>query len=74
MEVTPLMKSAVRFPAGPAVREARERQGLTPEHVAVGVGRSAQSVTLYELGKVRPPRSVLVRLAHLLDIPLSDLG
>jgi transcriptional regulator with XRE-family HTH domain len=68
-----MVSPSIRFPAGSTLREARERQGLTLEHAGVGVGRSAQTIQLYELGKVRPPRSVLVRLAHLLDVPLSEL-
>jgi len=67
-----VVSSSSRFPAGSTLRAARERHGLSTERVATDVGRSAQSITLYELGRVRPPRSVLVRLAHRLDIPLSE--
>ena len=55
------------------LRRAREAAGLTPEHLADEVGRSAQSLSLYELGKVVPPRSVQVRLARAVGLDVRDL-
>jgi len=65
--------SVPRWPGGSVLRRAREAAGLTPEHLADEVGRSAQSLSLYELGKVVPPRSVQVRLARAVGLDVRDL-
>src|SRR5262245_52513571 len=51
------------------LREAREHAGFTHAVLAATVGRSEQSARLWERGRVTPPRSVVVRLARVLDAP-----
>ena len=51
------------------LREVREAAGYTHELLGAKLGRSAQSVALWERGKAQPPRSVQVRLAAVLDAP-----
>lgn len=68
-----MVSPSVRFPGGAKLREAREERGVTREQLADDVVRCAQTVALWESGRVRPTRSVLVRLAQLVDVPLSEL-
>jgi transcriptional regulator with XRE-family HTH domain len=68
-----MVSPSIRFPAGPVLRERREARGVTREQLADDLTRSAQTVALWESGRVRPTRSVLVRLSQLIDVPLSEL-
>ena len=56
-----------------SMRAAREAAGLTPEQVAVDLGRSAQSIRSWEAGRHAPTPMTLVRLAELLGVTAGDL-
>ena len=58
---------------GPAIRRRREAEGLRREALGLAIGRTAQSVMLYELGQVTPPLWVLGRIAAQLGCSVSDL-
>jgi len=58
---------------GTKLRELREQAGLTREHVAIAIGRSAETVGLYERGKVMPPASLVAAMADELGCPAGDL-
>lgn len=47
------------------LRAERIRFGMSAEEVGKRIGRSAHSVLLYELGKVDPPGTVVVKLSKL---------
>jgi transcriptional regulator with XRE-family HTH domain len=51
-----------------ALRAAREHAGLSREQLAIAVGRSASTITLYENGLRSPTRAVLMRLAAVLGV------
>jgi transcriptional regulator with XRE-family HTH domain len=58
---------------GGRLRYYREIAGLSREYVSVQVGRGAGAIRDWELGK-RPPRlTLLVQLAHLYSVPLTEL-
>ncbi|MGH3798479.1 MAG: helix-turn-helix transcriptional regulator [Pseudonocardiaceae bacterium] len=59
--------------SGPALKAARLAAGLTPEQVAVAIGRSAWSIQSYELGRGLPPVPVLAHLADVLGVGIEDL-
>lgn len=52
---------------------ARKAAGLSPEHVAIAVGRSAFTVREWERGRVIPPTSLLGPIATLLGISVGAL-
>lgn len=56
-----------------ALREARERKGLTTADVASAVGRSQETVRRWERGDHEPGARLLLRLAGLLGLDLSEL-
>ena len=62
-----------RFPAGERLRQARIAARKTPEEVAVAVGRSAVSISGYELGKIEPPIHVLAEIAAVCGVTLGDI-
>ena len=55
------------------LREARTAAMLTPEHIAVAVGRTWFTVRAWEAGKVTPPTPILSALADALGCPLAAL-
>ncbi len=59
--------------SGQRLREARTAAGLSPEQVAVSIGRSAYSVHEYERGRVRPSAATLGALAAILGCPVDAL-
>lgn len=56
-----------------ALARARRAKGLTPEHVALAVGRSSLSVREYERGRVVPPTQLLGPLAAAVGCQVADL-
>lgn len=54
--------------SGPALRRHRTARNVRREALALAVDRSAQTIQLYEIGKVDPPASVVARLADALDV------
>lgn len=59
--------------SGKRLRAARIAAGLSPEQLAMGVGRSSFSLRAYELSRGLPSVPVLAQLADLLAIPLDEL-
>lgn len=49
--------------SGERLRYARLAAGLRPEHVAVAICRSVDSVRGYETGRIDPPASLVAKLA-----------
>ncbi|WP_216587529.1 helix-turn-helix domain-containing protein [Streptomyces brasiliscabiei] len=62
-----------RIFSGPRLRNARKSAGLSPEHLAISVGRSSYSIREYEMGRVTPSVATLAALADLLDLAVDDL-
>ena len=73
MTITVPMPAAAPVLSGARLRAARESAGLTREQLAVLVGRSAQSVALWERGTVTPNVRVLAVVAEALGIQLTSL-
>lgn len=59
--------------SGRALRSARERKGLTREHLAHASGVSYPMLVSYESERNLPPVDKLSRLADALDVPVGDL-
>jgi transcriptional regulator with XRE-family HTH domain len=57
--------------SGRRLRDERVSAGLSPEHIAIAVQRSAYSVREYEWGRVTPSVTTLARIADLLDCPID---
>lgn len=62
-----------RFPAGERLRQMRIAAGLTPEQVAVAVGRSSFTINGYELGKIEPPIHILAQIATYCGVTLGEI-
>ncbi|NJP73806.1 helix-turn-helix transcriptional regulator [Streptomyces sp. C1-2] len=62
-----------RYFSGPRLREARKSAGLSPEHLAISVGRSSYSIREYEMGRVTPSVTTLAALADTLGCTVDDL-
>lgn len=62
-----------RYFSGPRLREARKSAGLSPEQLAVNIGRSFYSVREWELGRVTPSVATLARIADTLGCTVDDL-
>jgi len=52
---------------------ARDRAKLSREQLAVATGRSAETVELWERGKVQPPGRIVGLIAAALGIEVDDL-
>ena len=59
--------------SGTRARRFRTERDLSREQVAVAVGRSAETVQLWELGHHAPPMPMVWRLAEVLDVHPVDL-
>ncbi|ACZ84844.1 helix-turn-helix domain-containing protein [Streptosporangium roseum] len=59
--------------SGPRLRAARTAAKLSRAKLAIGVGRTAQSIYLYERESVTPPVNVLAQIADFLDCRFDDL-
>ncbi|MFD8453899.1 helix-turn-helix domain-containing protein [Streptomyces coelicoflavus] len=62
-----------RYFSGPRLRNARKSAGLSPEQLAVSIGRSFYSVREWELGRVTPSVTTLAALADTLGCTVDDL-
>lgn len=62
-----------RYFSGPRLRNARKSAGLSPEQLAVSIGRSFYSVREWELGRVTPSVTTLAALADILGCTVDDL-
>jgi transcriptional regulator with XRE-family HTH domain len=58
---------------GIRVREARKARGQTQEVLADSIGKSVDTVSLIERGKILPGLDTLDALSRGLDVRLSDL-
>ncbi len=56
---------------GERIKEARESKGFTQRELAVRVGLSDKSISLYEKGKVYPPIRNLIMICKELDSSLA---
>ena len=72
VRVQPDTRPGRRFSAY-ALRTLRERAGLNRRQLADRIGRSHQSIRLYELDEAQPPVDVIDRLAVVLGVGLTDL-
>jgi transcriptional regulator with XRE-family HTH domain len=59
--------------SGPRLREARKSAGLSPEHLAISVGRSSYSIREYEMGRVTPSVTTLAAMADAVGCTVDDL-
>lgn len=59
--------------SGRRLRKARLAAGLKREHLAVAIGRSAPTISMYEHGTGYPTVPVLAALADTLDVAVDDL-
>ena len=59
--------------SGAQLRTARIDAGLTPEHLALRVGRSVWSIYAYERGLGQPPLEVAARIAAAVGCSVDDL-
>jgi transcriptional regulator with XRE-family HTH domain len=59
---------------GRALREIRERRGLTQEQVADAAGADWSWLSRLENGQGNPSWATLRRLAQALDVPLAELA
>jgi transcriptional regulator with XRE-family HTH domain len=62
-----------RIFSGPRLREARKSAGLSPEQLAVNIGRSFYSVREWELGRVTPSVATLAALADIVGCTVDEL-
>ncbi|MGW3408084.1 helix-turn-helix domain-containing protein [Streptomyces sp. NPDC000888] len=62
-----------RIFSGPRLREARKSAGLSPEHLAISVGRSTYTIREYELGRVTPSVATLAALADTVGLTVDYL-
>jgi DNA-binding XRE family transcriptional regulator len=61
------------FTNGDLIREARESLAMLRSELGSDIGRSEDSVALYETNRVNPPYSVKIRIARRLNLPVSAL-
>ena len=58
---------------GERIRKARLARGLTQAELGKKIGVSQRMVTYYEVRGVSPTPELLVKLAHVLGIPVEEL-
>ncbi|WP_310725052.1 helix-turn-helix transcriptional regulator [Streptomyces sp. N2A] len=59
--------------SGPRLREARKSAGLSPEHLAISIGRSSYTIREYELSRTAPSVATLAAIADTLGVTVDDL-
>ncbi|MEU8528508.1 helix-turn-helix transcriptional regulator [Streptomyces sp. NPDC048629] len=59
--------------SGPRLRATRKAAGVSIEHLAVTISRSAYSVLEYQRGRVTPPVDVIAAIADTLGCTVEDL-
>ena len=62
-----------RFPQGARLRAARIAADVSVERAAIGIDRTAYTITGYELGKTEPPLHVLAGLADMYGTTVGSL-
>lgn len=72
-ELPPAWVIAHRVAIGDNIRTARERALLSQERLAELVGRDRQTINRIELGRHATRIDTLIRIAHAIGIPLSEL-
>jgi len=58
---------------GERLKIAREEKGFTQRELAIRVGLSDKSISIYEKGKVYPPIRNLLMIAKELNVSISNL-
>jgi transcriptional regulator with XRE-family HTH domain len=58
---------------GRQLRRLRESAGKSPEQLAVAVGRTSQTIGLYESSRISPPSRIVCILADELGCAVGDL-
>ena len=58
---------------GSRIREEREKKGFTQRELAMGVGLSDKSISLYEKGVSYPPIRNLLMICKELDIVIGEI-
>ncbi|MEU8519075.1 helix-turn-helix transcriptional regulator [Streptomyces sp. NPDC048577] len=59
--------------SGLRLRASRQAAGISIEHLAVAIGRSAYSILEYQRGRVTPPVDVLFAIADALGCDVTEL-
>ena len=67
------MKQKIVYNYAEALKEQREKFGLTQSMVANKINTSHQNISRWESGKVLPSIDFCVKLADLYDISLDEL-
>ncbi|WP_327654776.1 helix-turn-helix domain-containing protein [Streptomyces sp. NBC_00483] len=62
-----------RIFSGPRLRNARMSAGISPEQLAINVGRSFYSIREYEMGRVTPSVATLAAIADTLGTSVDAL-
>jgi transcriptional regulator with XRE-family HTH domain len=55
------------------LRMLREAKGLSQTQLEERIGKEANYITRVETGRLEPPLDVIARIAHELDVSVSDL-
>lgn len=58
---------------GEQIKAARKAKGVSQEELAVRLGVVRQTVSKWENGMSVPDADVLIKIAELLDVPVSQL-
>lgn len=67
------MSDTIYRTIGQRIRAIRKAQGLTQETLAEHAGIDRSHMGFIEQGRRHPTISTLAKIAHALDIPLTDL-
>lgn len=59
---------------GEAVRQLREKRGMTQETVAREAGITTATLSLIERGQANPTWDTVKKIAHGLDVSMGELG
>ena len=66
------MQTSITSSTGTLLRGWRQRRGMSQLDVAAGADSSTRHVSFIETGRALPSRSLLLRLAALLEVPLRE--
>lgn len=58
---------------GDHIRTYRKAKGMTQKELAKLIGKSYSLIQKYEMGITQPPIDVLEKIAHVLEVSISDL-
>jgi transcriptional regulator with XRE-family HTH domain len=70
-KVETIVMSITAKALGKKIRKAREGIRLTQSEFAIKVGISAQSISAFESGRIRPQRKYLEKIAQLVKLPVA---